>query len=347
MIDAAYAVLIALLALWGVRRRAGCVQNNLLSVQDTGDLKGLFCIGILLHHFSSFLTQSGPVVYVFSHVGKTIVGGFFFLSAYGLVKGSGGKTLRYDFLPKRYSKLLIPFWLCLALYVLQTALDPDQSLRVSVVLRSLLPLRSMVFGSWYIGAAALLYLLFYLSVKFCKKTDPALPVVLFLAGFTVFYDEWSPFFFAFPLGMIAARYEEKVLCVFRKLFWPAVVGFPALVFGAGLLKLYGQKAAARLLVFAADLVMCLAFPLFVYVLLIRVQIGNRMLHFLGKYSYEIYMLHYAAMRTVYIIRPALHPVLFLACSIGLTVLTAVPVHWLAQKLIGLLPWMKKKAPDAG
>ena len=98
IIDAVYAILIACLILWGLRRREECPQNDLISAEESGDWKGIFCIGILLRHFSSFIAeQGGPVVYLFSHVGKTIVGGFFFLSAYGLMKAYGQKALRPSF----------------------------------------------------------------------------------------------------------------------------------------------------------------------------------------------------------------------------------------------------------
>ena len=42
IIDAVYAILIACLILWGLRRREECPQNDLISAEESGDWKGSY-----------------------------------------------------------------------------------------------------------------------------------------------------------------------------------------------------------------------------------------------------------------------------------------------------------------
>lgn len=346
MIDVFSALLLVGLVLPGIHLRKEQTNGAVLTAQDSSVLKGLFCIGILLHHFSSFLPHLGPVHYLFSHVGKTIVGGFFFLSGYGLMKAYGERHLRVRFLLQRYGKLMIPYWLCLALYAAASVFSVPEGTAFDLrsILFSVVPIRSMVFGSWYIGATLLLYLLFYFGVRFREKLNPFFVVVLGLVLFSFFYHEWSPFYFAFPFGMAAAKYETGFYTFIRRFFWGWIPGMFLLVVGGGLVKQYGGNSDNDVLFFTGNLMMCLAFPALVYGLMTRIRIGNSALRFLGKNSYEIYMLHWLAMSAIYKLNKELHPVLFLIGSIAFTLLMAVPIHWLGGKLIStLFPKKKEEA----
>ena len=63
---------------------------NPLSKENSSNVKGLLCILIFYHHFTGWFVDKGIIFYVLSHIGSFIVGVFFFLSAYGLIKAYPG-----------------------------------------------------------------------------------------------------------------------------------------------------------------------------------------------------------------------------------------------------------------
>ena len=96
---------------------------NLLSKENSSNVKGLLCILIFYHHFTGWFVDKGIIFYVLSHIGSFVVGVFFFLSAYGLIKAYPG-DVNFSFLLKRFVKILVPYWLCEILYsVISLAFD--------------------------------------------------------------------------------------------------------------------------------------------------------------------------------------------------------------------------------
>ena len=85
-----------LLALVGIRVLPKGNYEPLSPADSTG-FKGLLCVAVLFHHFSGWIPDPNPVVYVFSHCGSYIVACFFFLS--GLRSFQGGQPKECHALP--------------------------------------------------------------------------------------------------------------------------------------------------------------------------------------------------------------------------------------------------------
>lgn len=88
-------------------------NKEYLNVKSTSGLRGFLAIGIIFHHLSQWIT-SGDEFSNFSYMGTYIVSIFFFLSAYGLYfQNENKKNYLDNFLVKRLSKILVPFFLYL------------------------------------------------------------------------------------------------------------------------------------------------------------------------------------------------------------------------------------------
>ena len=85
-----------------------------LSLKNTGAIKGLLAVSILLSHLSGHTEWHLPL-FSFSAMGSIGVGCFLFLSGYGLVMTADKPGYFVGFLSKHAKKLLIPYGMLLVL----------------------------------------------------------------------------------------------------------------------------------------------------------------------------------------------------------------------------------------
>lgn len=274
---------------------------NLLSKENSSNVKGLLCILIFYHHFTGWFVDKGIIFYVLSHIGSFVVGVFFFLSAYGLIKAYPG-DVNFSFLLKRFVKILVPYWLCEILYsVISLAFDIQIKCEVNFknIFLSLLPIKEIVENSWFVGAILVAYVMFFIGKKILPKADLALKTaVLMLIFSVVFYkhlDYWTTFF-AFPLGLFFGEKEDKIssLSAGKRI---AVIAASAVLCAAAIVpKFYGFSIGNNLYMNVSDFFTSSLFAVFVYFVISFVKIGNPVLSFFGKISYEVYLIHGIAIR---------------------------------------------------
>lgn len=160
-----------------------CQQTNQFDRENTNLLKGILALFIMFHHLGIH-TDVPAVSYIFSNLGYSITGMFFFMSGYGVGISYLNKGRAYisGFLPKRLGKLL-PIFLILTVIYIGIAIviyGRDITAQIQSFLEGEPPLPN----SWFIFAIIYFYLTFYVS---CLISDNPKRVGILLAAFTCIY----------------------------------------------------------------------------------------------------------------------------------------------------------------
>lgn len=330
-----YVGVLLLLALVGIRVLPKGNYEPLSPADSTG-FKGLLCVAVLFHHFSGWIPNPNPVVYVFSHCGSYIVACFFFLSGYGLFKADSQKNVTPSLVLRRLLRLLIPYWCCTLLYLLAYSIfgiEPSVAITPLNVLLSVFTVRHIAEFSWYVSAILAVYMLFFLCMK-CVKKHAALVLLILLTGlFLIVPDLWGTFV-AFPVGMLVAQYESEILRRFNR-FTKRFAAYAVCVVLLGVcffLKIRGQSMGSQLLMNASDAVGGILFCLPVYLLLTKVKIGGKPAALFGRISYEFYLLHGLCIRIAHRFFDIEQALAFLATAFVLTVVLSFVTALIGEKL---------------
>lgn len=160
-----------------------CQQTNQFDRENTNLLKGILALFIMFHHLGIH-TDVPAVSYIFSNLGYSVTGMFFFMSGYGVGISYLNKGRAYisGFLPKRLGKLL-PIFLILTVIYIGIAIvvyGRDITAQIQSFLEGEPPLPN----SWFIFAIIYFYLTFYVS---CLISDNPKRVGLLLMLFTCIY----------------------------------------------------------------------------------------------------------------------------------------------------------------
>lgn len=269
------------------------------NVERTLPLRGILALLIVTHHLSQQVaSQDIPIFKEFVVWGAVVVGMFFFITGYGLMVSYMKKGTAYidNFLTRRFFKLLPPFIVAMIGYVAAMAIFADRSIvaQFAGLLYGSTPLPH----SWYVWAVILFYLLFYVSAKLFKQVSKiiiALWILSTLYFITLKYIGWGSWWYisiyALNIGLTFAYYEHRIKAFLEKRpKWIALVsailavGLCAVPSIAWLLQLRYVKFVGVLAIYwLAPLLVVLA----IYVM---GMVQNKSLNFLGRYSYEIYLM---------------------------------------------------------
>ena len=314
-------LLILMLAytMWHYRTLQVSIQP--LSQSRSVAARGVLALLIVLHHYSTEMAL--PPTQLLYPVGAMAVGVFFFMSGYGLSYSyahKGDDYLRH-FLPKRFSKIILPFFLAiLAWQVEEICLYGIEDLpnRWSMLAQGLT--RGWLPFSWYVWVALYYYIAFYLIFRFIRSprlrwvamlTSWGVQVALVKYGFG-WDDYWYISSHLFVMGMIYQHAERNLLRV-NAYVWMALTLVLALL--------------VRVDWHFSEIFFDTAFALLFICGITLVDVRSKVLDFLGKISYEIYLVQgmslFALKDTAFAI--GIKAILMLAVNIALAYLLHVVV----------------------
>ena len=212
------------------------------------------------------------------------------------------------------------------------------------------------------------YLAFWAAFRFCKKEGTAIFFVfLFTIGYTVlgaFIDHqsdwwmrgewWYNSIILFPLGLLFAKYEERITRVLKKGYWVFL-----LLFFAGFFLLFQQsewlvnnrlgyygewgdplKVVHRLLSAGTQWIVAIFFVAVWFLLAMKIRFGNKVLAWLGAVTLDFYLMHGIFVELfgydfldmtksiVYIKNVPLYVAAVLACAVPATIL----FRWIRLKI---------------
>ena len=288
----------------------------------TDVVRGLACILIVLHHFCAKLMGMGYSNFLINLIGLrggvTGVTVFFFLSGWGLSESQ--LRHRYDawtFAKKRLIRVFIPLVFTNLIYYPFVLWSQGKSFNWADFILNALNIHPIDGVTWYCNVLILFYFLFYISFLFKKKGHIAASITVLTvlyAIYSTYTNPDAPFkvysLIGFPLGVIFSLYKDKIC---NKYFIASICSLiPILLVLSFIFTKYNNLFIANLYSLAVVLVLV--------VLIAKYSLRSKSFLFLGKYSYEIYLLHFKALVILSTFGLALwYPLVFIGIVIPLSV----------------------------
>lgn len=324
-------------------------NQNYLSVKTGKCFKGLFALVVIFHHLAQ-RTQTGILFRYFSIFGYLAVAVFFFFSGYGLQKSYITKQDKYKkrFLLRRLPGILIPYIFITALYWLMNCAGgyfySIKDLAVKIINGA--PIDP---NSWYIITIIAFYISYWIFMLICRNNYKIMIAlaciwnVLYVAYcIKMQYGKWwYNTSHLLIIGMVWAVYEDRIIAAIKKsykiimpLVWLSFAFFFVL---QDKIALWIPIAGISLLV---DIITTVLFVTGIILFSMKIQIGNKILSFLGDISLEMYLVHgmfITALRNnmIFIQNELIWCILVLSA----TIILSFVLHFIFAKLL----FRKKKA----
>ena len=328
-------VLLAVLivGIWGIRLRK---DSGYLSKEQTCAVNGFFVLLVFLRHTVDYI-QIGPWDGIFDAINtrldQLIVVPFLFYSGYGIMCSILRKGQRYvSAMPwNRLFKVWYHFALAVALYAL-VALCIGKEYGITRILLSFTGWDSIGNSNWYIFATMVMYLFTWLSFTVFRKNHrlAAAMLAILAVGYILVMRRckgiwWYDTALVYPAGVLYGLYQEPIDGLLKKKAWLPWLGLAlcGIAFGLcfrlqrGLVWREGMAVAFALTVLCATMIF---------------KIGNPLLTFLGKYTFEIYILQRIPM--ILLKNLFSNQYVYLAVSFCLTLLLAAAFHKLLNRMDG-------------
>ena len=350
-------------------------NDDYTSLKQTKILQGIAALGVALHHLAQKSCAPWHAKKFIVHgldpfvpMGYMLVGVFLFCSGLGLYKSFKSKPgYLKGFFRRRILPVVIAFYLSEIIYT-AVRLAMGEQMSAVTVLWYLSGLHMANFNAWYVIVIPFFYLAFWAAFRFCKKEGTAIFFVfLFTIGYTVlgaFIDHqsdwwmrgewWYNSIILFPLGLLFAKYEERITRVLKKGYWVFL-----LLFFAGFFLLFQQsewlvnnrlgyygewgdplKVVHRLLSAGTQWIVAIFFVAVWFLLAMKIRFGNKVLAWLGAVTLDFYLMHGIFVELfgydfldmtksiVYIKNVPLYVAAVLACAVPATIL----FRWIRLKI---------------
>lgn len=253
--------------------------------------KAIIPFFIILHH-CHYLTGLG----FFKNLGILLVSFFFLMSGYGLmtsyIKWGGGEYLKF-FFAKRFLKILIPYWLSLFVWLIYKCLIVDGFNLLHYFGQN--NVGDWLPNSWFVWIIAVAYFVFWLvfRLKYSLRTKLILIIILSIGYYMIscsleIAQYWYRSSICIALGMLWRYYEDRI---FSFLSSPKIYYvFPIIclgLFGVCIKKHWND---------VTPLFTCAVFAWTMYSF--KYSKAHKMVLFLSKVSYEVYLLQCVAISIV-------------------------------------------------
>lgn len=268
----------------------GTYNEDYLSLKNTNALRGMCALIVAMQHTCAY--QHDEWTAPFLYIGFLCTSIFFFLSGYGLMYGTENKK-RYlkSFLKKRLLTVLIPYLLANAVY-----LCIRQSLGLEITLTEFAEMykkgEPYVSFSWFIISIMYFYVLFYAVFNVFRKNIavflmiPGSILYMYLVKAIGFDYHWYTTAFCFSGGVIWYRFRDTLTKIARRQnflkFFLMFLIMLALLF-ATFKNVYFYIAGSN--------ITALCFQIVIMLCLQKIRIHNFVLEYLGRISFEFYILH--------------------------------------------------------
>lgn len=334
-------------------------HDDVLSLEHSKTLLGFFSLLIVIHHLAQSLGEASGIFMILEDFGVGLVAGFFFFSGYGLFLSYRQKPdYLHHFFKKRYPAILIPFYVCILIFILITIIQSGLP-NITTLLSWLTGWILINTHMWYIVEIALFYAAFYLCFRYIQRENAAIIAMgIFIIGFTCFSlilghgthwfqgEWWYNTSFVFWIGIVFAKYKERIITHIHKYYhlWliGTVIAFLALYKATKyMLSVYSYWSETdtnpayldKFRCLSVQLPMVILFILLILIIGMKIQIGNRAMAFLGRLSLELYLIHNLFIKNLSGISGA---ALYALAVIVSSILTATLLHkldvWLICKL---------------
>lgn len=322
-----FAGLLGLAIIFSLRKRK---DKQLFPISVTQELKGFAIMFIVFAHIGYSLSDDSRFMTPLSYLSGTGVDIFLFLSGFGLTISSLKRTLNpWQFYKRRLSKLFIPLWIILGVFLLLDFLVLHRTYPGEYLIHSFLGIfksadvtNDIDSPLWYFTAILFYYIIY--PLVFIKKFPWLSAIIIFSSTYILLYHSkiglWdnSDFYVVhtagFPLGIMSAwiyfhksmvkvwlQKSIKVISSFINLNPPKKLKHKKLIiqifYWLVLIGLIGAVIYSRIYSEPDDtplkeqtINILTVFALIMFFAIKRFEM--KLFFIFGLYSYEIYLLHW-------------------------------------------------------
>ena len=379
--------LLLLLVLWNCKLFGPKKWNEeCFSLRQMKAVQGFAALGIVLHHIgqktcASWLPkwQIIPGLEQFVPIGYLLVSIFLFCSGYGLYKSYHTKeNYLQGFIVKRILPVVVSGYIVSFMYFIGRILVKER-MSAGKAICYLTGIKLCNTNGWFVYALPLLYLAFYIAFKLFRKKEWL--AILFVALVILIYDMvgtkldhndwimcgewWYNSMHAFLVGLLFAKFEQPLTKHIRKYYvvylpLALLLFIPLFITGEvvmGVFSYYGESFGAKDVVFRrwvcliAQVAISIDYLCIVWLVGMKLRIGNKVLAFFGSITLELYLVH--GFFVELFSRSFLgsqKPVWFcsnVALYIVIVLGISIPLAILLKKIVGLLPTGEKSLKHHG
>lgn len=270
--------------------------SHFFNLTNTTAMRGFWCIIVILVHIPAvYQNRIQDLMGSFAYIGVTF---FFMTSAYGLKVGAKkNPDSTKVFWRRRLPKLLIPMFLVNVLTMVMHLVDMEgyQDLLICLLIAA---------GS---------------ITVYCLKDRMTVTT-------------WCPEVFGFIWGILLADYREWFVRTIKRK-WLLISLVLCLLSGILGLSYLRFKSVLILGDYLLKIMLGLAIILFILALNVSIALGNKVSLFLGRISYEVYLIHGAVFGLMATFMPGINSGLFISLSIVITVALSWVVNLMSRPVI--------------
>jgi len=265
-------------------------NSNPLSLKNSNSIKGLAAVVVVLHHISQRIDNLGAL-FLFKYIGYLSVALFFFYSGYGLMKSYDSKENYLNgFWINRMPKIIIPFLLSNVLFVIVRIALLDSKYSTYDIFNYIFGIKLIDGYKWYIIATIIFYSGFYFMFKYLKRNKAMLGIFFLITGYCLICrrlgngEWWYNATYCFFIGILFGAYYKSIFSFIRKEYSMITLAILTTFVLTFLLNTFEGNILTSIVSSTFFVLVCAC-------LLMKVEVGNKVINFLGSISYEIYLVH--------------------------------------------------------
>lgn len=322
-------------------------NDEYLAKESTSAINGIFVALVFFNHFSQYINEWNKIdsflfLRFFYILGECVVSTFLFYSGYGMMEQIKKDKNQYlkKLITRRLPSLFIKFAVCVLLYVV-LGFAMKQELTLKKILLSLIGYASVGNSAWYIFYMLFMYIAIYISFRFMKNEKIAIAILFLITFFytLIMYQlkrDSAAYYlvsFVLPSGLVYSKYKEKITDFIKSHYVLCFISsFVLYVASFGIRHLFHLQGWAYSIT-------AICFMFIVLTISLKIKFQNKILNFLGKYVFEIYILQRLPM---IILNPIYNKgvelnqlyscLVYFFCCLIITIIFAIIVKYLFRKI---------------
>lgn len=312
-------------------------KDSFMSLNDTNFLRGFWCIIVVLVHIpADYQNRIQDMIGSFAYIGVTF---FFMTSAYGLKYSILYKNGYMEhFWRRRLPVILIPALIVNVFYVVIHMLESG-SREISII--SFLNINNWVkvLLLYYLA----FWIIYYIAPKFIVEGEWQDIVICLFVVLCSMIDRltdlkvtsiWIVEPLGFAYGIIAATYSDSIKRWMKEKYLLKCVIF---MFLSGFLGIVYLKL--KHIDILGDYLLKIALGIviitFIFEVISKLRVGNKLSNFLGNISYEIYLLHGGVFALIAMIDKNMNSGVFVVSAVMITVALAYVLNRACRSVVKL------------
>lgn len=302
-------------------------NEEVFSLNQMKMIQGASAVFIMFHHMAQKTCASwnppATIVHgldIFVDIGYWFVSIFLFCSGFGLYKSVKNKeNYLKGFVKARILPIIIAFYASEILFFVVRLLMHEK-MNAKTIFFYLIGFKLANYYGWFVVALPLFYLIFYLAFRFCKKDGVAIFMTgvgitaYVLLGTAIDHNDylmkgewWYNTAYLFVIGILFARFEKSIVRFFKKIYPGALIASVILLYGFYILSVVAQlilsyycewldislieKMLRRYACALSQVLTSSTFVILVFLVTMKIKIGNKVLKFFGGITLETYLVH--------------------------------------------------------